>query len=139
MPLQTDKHEIRARLRRDPAWSGIYEGTALVAAAGTHILTREEGAAAVGNVYTRRDRRGQGLGRLVTQAVLAELAGVATIGLNVRPTTSRRCISTSGWLWAGTLRPVAELDGAGNLVSRFVLGRGSTSRITWSATARPTG
>ncbi len=63
---------------------GIYEGTALVAAAGTHVLAREEGAAAIGNVYTRRDRRGGGLGRLVTSAVLGELAGVETIGLNVR-------------------------------------------------------
>jgi ribosomal protein S18 acetylase RimI-like enzyme len=66
------------------AFFGIYEGAALVAAAGTHLLSREEGAAAIGNVYTRRDRRGQGLGRLVTSAVLGELAGVETIGLNVR-------------------------------------------------------
>ena len=63
---------------------GIYEGPALVAAAGTHLLAREEGAAAIGNVYTRHDRRGRGLGRLVTTAVLGELAGVETIGLNVR-------------------------------------------------------
>jgi ribosomal protein S18 acetylase RimI-like enzyme len=63
---------------------GIYEGPTLVAAAGTHLLAREEGAAAIGNIYTRRDRRGRGLGRLVTSAVLGELAGVETIGLNVR-------------------------------------------------------
>jgi len=63
---------------------GIYEGPVLVAAAGTHLVAREEGAAAIGNVYTRRDRRGRGLGRLVTSAVLGELAGVDTIGLNVR-------------------------------------------------------
>jgi len=63
---------------------GIYEGPALVAAAGTHLLAREEGAAAIGNVYTRHDRRGRGLGRLVTTAVLGELASVETIGLNVR-------------------------------------------------------
>ena len=63
---------------------GIYEGAALVAAAGTHLLAREEGAAAIGNIYTRRDRRGRGLGRLVTNAVLADLGGVETIGLNVR-------------------------------------------------------
>ena len=63
---------------------GIYEGPALVAVAGTHLLAREEGAAAIGNVYTRHDRRGRGLGRLVTSAVLGELAGVETIGLNVR-------------------------------------------------------
>ncbi len=68
----------------DGVFHGIYEGTALVAAAGTHLLAREEGAAAIGNVYTRRDRRGRGLGRLVTNAVLGELSGVETIGLNVR-------------------------------------------------------
>jgi ribosomal protein S18 acetylase RimI-like enzyme len=66
------------------AFHGIYEGAALIAAAGTHVLAREEGAAAIGNVYTRRDRRGRGLGRLATGAVLAALSGVETIGLNVR-------------------------------------------------------
>jgi ribosomal protein S18 acetylase RimI-like enzyme len=68
----------------DGVFHGIYEGTALVAAAGTHLLAREEGAAAIGNVYTRHDYRGRGLGRLVTSAVLGDLAGVETIGLNVR-------------------------------------------------------
>ena len=68
----------------DGVFHGIYEGTSLVAAAGTHLLARGEGIAAVGNVYTRRDRRGRGLGRLATSAVLGELAGVETIGLNVR-------------------------------------------------------
>ena len=68
----------------DGVFHGIYEGAALVAAAGTHLVAREEGAAAIGNVYTRRDRRGRGLGRLATSAVLAELSGVETVGLNVR-------------------------------------------------------
>jgi ribosomal protein S18 acetylase RimI-like enzyme len=68
----------------DGVFHGIDEGGALVAAAGTHLLSREEGAAAIGNVYTRRDRRGRGLGRRVTNLVLAELAGLETIGLNVR-------------------------------------------------------
>jgi GNAT superfamily N-acetyltransferase len=68
----------------DGVFHGIYEGGALVAAAGTHVLNRAEGAAAIGNIYTRRDRRGRGLGRGVTSAVLRDLAGVETIGLNVR-------------------------------------------------------
>jgi ribosomal protein S18 acetylase RimI-like enzyme len=68
----------------DGVFHGIYDGADLVAAAGTHVVGRGEGAAAVGNVYVRRDRRGQGLGRLVTRAVLGELAGVETVGLNVR-------------------------------------------------------
>jgi len=63
---------------------GAYEGDALVAAAGTHLVSREEGAAAVGNIYTRRDRRGRGMGRLVTSAVVSALGGIETIGLNVR-------------------------------------------------------
>jgi ribosomal protein S18 acetylase RimI-like enzyme len=73
-----------ASMVADGVFHGIFEGTALVAAAGTHLVAREEGAAAIGNVYTRRDRRGRGLGRLTTTAVLGELSGVETIGLNVR-------------------------------------------------------
>jgi ribosomal protein S18 acetylase RimI-like enzyme len=63
---------------------GVYEEDHLIAAAGTHLLSRDEGAAAIGNIYTRRDRRGRGLGRTVTASVMRELAGVETVGLNVR-------------------------------------------------------
>ncbi len=52
--------------------------------AGTHLVSRDEGAAAIGNVYTRRDRRGRGLSKRVTSAVLDALEGIGTIGLNVR-------------------------------------------------------
>jgi ribosomal protein S18 acetylase RimI-like enzyme len=64
---------------------GIREGEALVATAGTHLVSLSESTAAVGNVYTRRDRRGRGLAGRVTGAVTAELArmGLATISLNV--------------------------------------------------------
>ena len=68
----------------DGVFFGMREGDALVAAAGTHLVAREEGAAAIGNVYTRRDCRGRGRGRSVTAAVLRELHGIATVGLNVR-------------------------------------------------------
>jgi ribosomal protein S18 acetylase RimI-like enzyme len=68
----------------DGVFFGVYEGGEMVAAAGTHLVARDEGAAAIGNIYTRRDRRGRGLGRITTTAVLNELAGVETIGLNVR-------------------------------------------------------
>ena len=68
----------------DGVFFGVYKGEDLIAAAGTHLVSREEGAAAIGNVYVRRDRRGGGLGRAVTAAVLHELAGIATVGLNVR-------------------------------------------------------
>jgi GNAT superfamily N-acetyltransferase len=66
---------------------GIFEGKDLVAAAGTHLVAPSEGVAAVGNVYTRRDRRGRGLATQVTSAVTAELLGLmptgAIIALNV--------------------------------------------------------
>ena len=63
---------------------GVHEDGELIAAAGTHLVAPDEHAAAIGNIYTRRDRRGRGLGRIVTTAVLRELQGIQTIGLNVR-------------------------------------------------------
>ena len=68
----------------DGVFFGVEESGGLVAAAGTHLVSREEGATAIGNVYTRRDRRGRGLSRIVTSSVLHELQDLPTIGLNVR-------------------------------------------------------
>jgi predicted GNAT family acetyltransferase len=64
---------------------GIREDSALIAAAGTHSVAPAERVAAIGNVYTRRDRRGRGLARQVTGAVAAALRGerIGTIALNV--------------------------------------------------------
>ncbi len=64
---------------------GLREGGALVAAAGTHLVAPSEGVGAVGNVYTRRDRRGRGLAARVTSAVTTELLDMhlRTIALNV--------------------------------------------------------
>jgi ribosomal protein S18 acetylase RimI-like enzyme len=64
---------------------GMREGEALVAAAGTHLYAPAESVGTVGNVYTRRDRRGRGLASQVTQCVTAELLrlGLQTIVLNV--------------------------------------------------------
>jgi len=73
-----------ASMVTDGVFFGVYNNGDLIAAAGTHLVSREEGAAAIGNVYVRRDRRGRGLGRSVTAAVLHELAGIETVGLNVR-------------------------------------------------------
>ena len=47
--------------------------TRLIAAAGTHVVSPQWGVAAVGNVYTHREYRGQGLAKVVTSAVTAEL------------------------------------------------------------------
>ena len=64
---------------------GVWEDHALVAVAGTHLYSAELGVCAIGNVYTRRDRRGRGLAAQVTSAVVAKAMRehVATIVLNV--------------------------------------------------------
>jgi len=65
---------------------GIREAEALIAVAGTHIVAPSEGVGCIGNIYTRRDRRGRGLSSCVTSAVTAALISmqVPTIVLNVR-------------------------------------------------------
>jgi GNAT superfamily N-acetyltransferase len=69
---------------------GIAEGAELVATAGTHLVVPQEGVAAVGNIYTRRDRRGRGLAGRVTSAVVNELRrlGIPLIALNVSQTNA---------------------------------------------------
>ena len=68
----------------DGVFFGVYERDTLIAVTGTHLVSPDEGAAAIGNVYVRRDRRGRGLSRITTAAVVKELSGIETIGLNVR-------------------------------------------------------
>jgi GNAT superfamily N-acetyltransferase len=64
---------------------GIREGDDLIGVAGTHLVSEQESVGAIGNVYTRRDRRGRGLAGRTTSAVAAELLrrGLRTIALNV--------------------------------------------------------
>ena len=64
---------------------GVWEGSQLTAMAGTHVVSSQARVAAIGNVYTRADRRGLGLARRTTGAVAAELLqlGIETIVLNV--------------------------------------------------------
>ena len=80
---------------------GVWEGDALVSAAGTHLVVPAESVAAIGNVYTRRDRRGRGRGTQVTSAVAAELVGMGlqTIVLNVAQsnTAARRLYERIGF------------------------------------------
>lgn len=70
----------------DGIFAGVWEHGELVAVAGTHIVSLRESVAAIGNVYTRRDRRGQGLGETATNAVIAMLRrrDVRTIVLSVK-------------------------------------------------------
>ena len=64
---------------------GVRRGTRLIAAAGTHVISPTYGLAAVGNVYTDRDYRGQGFAKVVTSAVTAELLRLLPeVVLNVR-------------------------------------------------------
>jgi ribosomal protein S18 acetylase RimI-like enzyme len=52
---------------------GVRDGRRLLAAAGTHVVSGRRGIAAVGNIYTRPEARGRGLGGAVTGAVVGEL------------------------------------------------------------------
>jgi ribosomal protein S18 acetylase RimI-like enzyme len=64
---------------------GIMGGKSLVAAAGTHLVSRSYGVAAVGNVFVHPEHRKRGLGSAVTGAVVAELLrlGAHLVILNV--------------------------------------------------------
>jgi len=81
---------FEASMVRHGAFYGVFEGGALISAAGTHLIAAGEGVAAVGNVYTRRDRRGRGLAAQVTGAVVADLLAsrspLGVVALNVRQT-----------------------------------------------------
>ncbi len=78
-------HFFLPSMLEDGVFCGSFEGTELVAAAGTHLVVAAEGVAAVGNIYTRRDRRGRGLAAQTTTAVVQALLDmrIPTIGLNV--------------------------------------------------------
>jgi RimJ/RimL family protein N-acetyltransferase len=78
----------------------------LVAAAGTHIYSRSEGVAVIGNVFTHPDYRGRGLGTAVTAAVTAHvLADCRLVVLNVDPAnrTARHIYERLGFRDAGRL------------------------------------
>lgn len=52
---------------------GVRDGDRLLAAAGTHVVSRSYATAAVGSVYTRPEARGRGYAAAATSAVVAEL------------------------------------------------------------------
>ena len=72
------------------AFHGIWEQGVLVAAGGTHLICESESVAAIGNIYTKRGHRGQGLGARITESIVRELEqrGIAAIGLNVKQDNS---------------------------------------------------
>jgi RimJ/RimL family protein N-acetyltransferase len=65
---------------------GIRRGPALVSVAGVHVYSRQYKVAALGNITTRPDARGQGLATTATARVCQELlrAGIECVGLNVK-------------------------------------------------------
>jgi len=69
---------------------GIRREGELVAVAGVQVASKNEGVAAIGNIFTRPDCRGQGLAQVVTSAVTlaVQKAGIRTIGLNVETTNA---------------------------------------------------
>jgi ribosomal protein S18 acetylase RimI-like enzyme len=69
---------------------GIRREGELVAAAGVQVASKNEGVAAIGNIFTRPDCRGHGLAQLVTSAVALAVrqTGILTIGLNVETTNT---------------------------------------------------
>jgi hypothetical protein len=72
------------RLARE-IYFGIYSGSNLVSAAGTHVRSTRSGVAAVGNVLTRLSYRDRGMATSVTSAVTtAALEQHADVVLNVR-------------------------------------------------------
>ena len=69
----------------DGVYFGMRVGGRLVAAAGTHVISREARLGVVGNVLTHVDYRGRGFATAVTGAVTAELLRTSDqVVLNVR-------------------------------------------------------
>ena len=64
---------------------GVEADGRLVSVAGTHLVSRTYGVAALGNVFTHPARRGWGYGAVTTSAVARDLAamGIRDIVLNV--------------------------------------------------------
>jgi ribosomal protein S18 acetylase RimI-like enzyme len=65
---------------------GIRRRGALVSVAGVHVCSRRYKVAALGNITTRPDFRGQGMATAVTARLCQELqrAGIEHVGLNVK-------------------------------------------------------
>ena len=86
---------------RQGTFRGVWEGADLIAVAGTHLFSPELSVCAVGNVYTRRDRRRRGLGGRVTSAVVqhAMSHAISPVVLNVgrANTTARRVYEQLGF------------------------------------------
>ena len=73
------------RMLETGQYFGIREGNQLVSAAGIHVYSEVYRVAALGNITTHPNYRGQGYGRAATARLCQSLAErVDTIGLNVK-------------------------------------------------------
>ena len=102
----------------DQLASGVFYGVrdargGLLAAGGTHVVSRRYGIAAVGNIYTRPEERGRGYARAITAAIVAALLDglVDLVILNVAPenAAARRVYGRLGFrtrcrYWEGSAR-----------------------------------
>ncbi len=111
---------------------GIYYGVRvrgqLVAAAGTHVISRSARMAVVGNVMTHRDFRGRGFAKTTTSAVTQELlrsceqvvlnvradnppalAAYRTLGYREHLRFEERLAHRRGSPWDGIIKPLRRL------------------------------
>jgi ribosomal protein S18 acetylase RimI-like enzyme len=74
------------RMLETGCYYGVRRGPALVSVAGVHVYAPEYKAAALGNITTRPDARGQGLATTATARLCQELlrGGIEHVGLNVK-------------------------------------------------------
>lgn len=69
---------------------GVRDGGRLACVAGVHLASKEQGVAAIGNVFTHPDCRGRGFAARAVSAVAnaLQIKGIETIVLNVEATNS---------------------------------------------------
>ena len=79
------------RMMETGCYYGVRRGSALVSVAGVHVYSPQFRVAALGNITTRPDMRGQGLATTATARLCQELlrTGIDHIGLNVN--ADNRC------------------------------------------------
>ena len=105
----------------DLAFFGVRQGGALVAVAGTHVVSLRRRLAAVGNVFTHPQHRSRGLATRVTAGVVHTLLGrgVETIVLNVsmRNAPAIGCYERLGfWPFCGYYEGVGHVGPASDSI-----------------------
>jgi predicted GNAT family acetyltransferase len=98
---------------------GVFEGRELLSVAGTHVKSKPMRVGAIGNVFTRPDRRRQGMATRTSAAVVKALlsSGIDTIVLNVSMGNepALRCYRNLGfWPYCGYYEGVGEIINVNN-------------------------